>query len=393
MKVIKSDTGFKIISVKNRKVSRGNRGFIQKATACLVAVILTSCSFVIPVLSEGASAKVSLALSRPILNIGKTFLLTLKVTPDGANFPITAFNATIQYDTAKFELIKEGSSPKITKPSGTPANFKMEATDAGNKITTFCADDTLSQNAPIQTKGETSLISFTFKVKDNAAIGTASFLILDDCSLTQLENSKAISVPVTIISPKTAPVAARLETNTNLSEIKTDIGVLSPGFSKTIKTYSVEVPMEKTAILVTAKLESSLSKMVISGGQALAYGINKVTITVTAQDPEVVAVYTINVKRPSPYQSSSEESSVVSEEELPLESSLAESSEEPLEDISSFVSSSEPSVDTTQPSLRFWQLMAYLFIGLFLVTAGVLVWFIIDKFGDRGNMVKVRRLK
>lgn len=367
-------------------INTGN--VIKKGFICAITILLLASTAVFPVSAEGSSAEVSLSISRSILNIGKTFTVSLKVVPNG-NKSITSFDAKIKYDTANIELIKEGDYPKITKPSGVPSSFKVEGTVTGSDITILGVDETLAMNAPIKTNGkETMLVTFSFKVKDNATVGsTASFSILD-CTLNEL----AIPIPLTIISPKTAPVAARLDTNANLSEIKTDIGSLTPAFSKTVTSYKIETPMDSTSISVTAKQESALAKIAIAGGKTLAFGDNKVTITVTAQDPDVVKVYTITVHRPSPAVSPVEES-MSSEASESMESSESVSSEDSFEISSSESASSSSNVDPVQASLQFWKIIAYIFIGLFLVTAGVLAWFIIEKENENEKIVKIRRLK
>jgi len=362
---------------------------MKKSLALLAAIIVGCGAFVFPVSAEGSSASVSLSLSRTTLNIGKTFTLTLKVTPN-TGFPVASFDATLQYDTNRFELVKESGSPKITRPSGVPSSYQMDASVSGNQITMICADGTTSQNAPIKTSGATSLITFTFKVKDTAALGAANFQIID-CMITKMENLNPVSVPPSIVSPLTASVAARLDTNTNLSEIKTDIGTLNPAFSKGVTNYSLEVPTECTAINVTAKAESALSKAVVAGGKTLVYGSNKVTVTVTAQDPDATKVYTITVNRPSPPVSSMEESSIPEISESSEESSSEEST-----DSSSVTDSSSLPTDPTATALQFWKLIAYLFIGLFVATAGVLGWFVYDKVGRKGKngeTVEIKRIK
>ena len=94
---------------------------VQKIIVLFLVTLIIGFNFIIPILAEGPSgARVFISLSRDPLNIGKTFTLTLKTTPNGANIAIDSFQATIQYDLNKLELIMESGSPKITRPSGVP---------------------------------------------------------------------------------------------------------------------------------------------------------------------------------------------------------------------------------------------------------------------------------
>ena len=369
-----------------RRAAMAKRGFLSRAAAGLLAALFFLGAFAAPVLAEGNSGSVALSLSRTTLNVGKTFTMTLKITPN-ANISVNTFGATIQYDATNLELVMEGSYPKITRPSGVPAGFELGATLTGNQINILCSDPSLGQTASIPTGGkETSLITFTFKVKDAAAVGASVAFSILECSVNEVQGGGPVPLILTINSPKTASIGARLDTNTFLSEIKTSEGTLSPAFSKSVIDYLLEVPTTTTVVAVTAKQESSLSKIAIAGGSDLAYGDNKVTITVTAQDPDAVRVYTITVRRAQPPVSSSETSSV-SEISASSEDASSETSQG---DISAAESSSEssPGTDPVQAALQFWKLIAFLFIGLFAVSGGVMVWLLIDKLGRNGNQIQ-----
>ncbi len=356
---------------------------LTKFLAAATAALLLCAAFSAPVAAEGNSGVMSLALSRSTLNIGKTFALTIRITPN-ANISVNSFDAVIQYDSANLDLVMDGQYPKITRPSGVPSSFELGATLTGNQINILGNDSSLGQNAPIPTGGkETSLITFTFKVKDSATVGaTASFAIMDP-NVNELQGGGPVPLLLTANSPKTAPVGARLDTNTYLSELKTNVGTLNPAFSKTKTEYLLEVPTETVAVTISAKTESSLSKATVAGGQNLVYGDNKVTVTVVAQDPDAVRTYTVTVRRAHPQASSSEETSSLSESSVSSESESASESMEESEPESS--SESSGTTDETAAALTFWKLIAFLFIGLFTVTAGVAVWLLIDKFGRNGG--------
>ncbi len=337
----------------------------------------------VPVYAEGSSVDVYLALNKSVLNIGKTFTLTFKVRPN-SSLAITSFDAEIHYDTTRFDLVTAVSAPKITKPSGVPVSFDLSASVANGVITILGNDP--DQTAPIQTKGaETSLITFAFSVKDAAKIGTASFFISNP-TIAQNTNSGPVEVPATIISPKTVSVEPRLETNAYLSGISAGAGTLNPAFSKDVTKYSLEVPVETTSIDVTAKSASTLAKISISGGKDLKYGENKVTISVKAQDPDVIKIYTITVVRLSPEATPTIEPTVTEEPTL-------EPTQEPIEITPTTppVSSSLPD-NTPKGATDNWKNIALIFMGLFLITLAALIWMIIERAGEHKKVVKIRRL-
>lgn len=364
-------------------MSKKNR--IQISTAWICTLFLIICTFAGPALAEGSSASVSLQLNKTVLNIGKTFILSLKAEPN-AKLAITSFDATIRYDTTKFDLVKDGDAIKITKPAAVPSGFRLDATVTGGDITILGTDETVSQNAPINATVATSLITLTFRVKDNAALGNTAFTI-SDCTINKLENASPVSVPLTLLTPRTASVAARLETNAYLSEITIDAGTLTPVFSRSITKYTVEVPVETATINVSAKKETVNSKISMSGNKTLVYGANEFVFKVTAQDPDVIRYYTVTVTRLSPPLTPTEVIASPTEEITPTPTV------EPTEIISNSVSSPTPTTfpDATEVARQFWQLMAYIFIALFLITLIILISVLINKKRNDNNEIKIRR--
>ena len=361
--------------------------FTWKIIALTCTIFLLCFTYAIPVMAEGSSADVSLTLSRTVLNIGKTFTLSLKVTPN-AKLAITSFDATVKYDTTRFDLVKDGAAIKITKPASVPSGFRLDATVTGGDITILGTDETVSQNAPINATAATSLITLTFKVKDNAVLGNASFTI-SDCTVNKLESGSPVSVPLSIISPKNATVAARLETNAYLSGITIDTGALTPAFARTITNYAVEVPVETTTFTLTATKESNKSAISMSGDNTLDYGINKFVIKVTAQDPDVIKYYTVTVTRLSPQLTPTPEIPTPTLTPIPTLSP----SPEPTEIISNAVSSPTPTTfpDATEVSRQFWQLMAYIFMALFFVTLIILISVLINNKRNGDNELRIKR--
>ncbi|MHB1483549.1 MAG: cadherin-like beta sandwich domain-containing protein [Saccharofermentanales bacterium] len=361
---------------------------LMKSIALACMLFLFGPLTAVPAIAEGSSANVFLSLSRPVLNIGKNFTLSLKVEPN-AKLPITSFDATIRFDTTKFDLVKDGSVIKITKPSAVPSAFRLDATVTGGDITILGTDESVAQNSPINATVATSLITLTFRVKDSAVLGNTAFTI-SDCTINKLESGSPVSVPLTIISPKTATVAARLDTNAYLSEITVGTGTLTPAFSKTTTKYTVEVPTEVSTITVSSKKESANAKMTMSGDSTLDYGTNKFVITVTAQDPDVIRYYTITVTRQSPPLSPTEIIPSPTEAITPSPTL----SPEPTEIISAASSSSSSAAsipDATTVAKEFWQLMAYIFFALFMITLIILVSVLVNKKHSDESELKIKR--
>jgi len=91
----------------------------------------------------------------------------------------------------------------------------------------------------------------------------------------------------------------RTSGNANLQNILLDVGTLSPKFNADTLNYNVTVPSTAEKIIVTPVKEavgSTLSGTFNAGGNALDFGRNTITITVTSEDG-TVKIYTVVVLR------------------------------------------------------------------------------------------------
>jgi hypothetical protein len=124
-----------------------------------------------------------------------------------------------------------------------------------------------------------------------------------------------------------------------------------------------------------------------------------VTVTVTAQDKDLVRRYRITVTREFPPVETSEEPTPSEPFETP---SISETSEEitptveatpTLEPVSSESDeeSSSEIVDELPASENYWKTIAMISTALFLICAGIMVWLIFDKISNRNKIVRIKR--
>lgn len=112
-------------------------------------------------------------------------------------------------------------------------------------------------------------------------------------------NSNTAKVTVTKISVPT------ISTNSNLSSLSISEGTLSPKFSAEKQTYKAVVENAVGSILVTPKTEDEKSTVTVNGKPAskrvnLKVGYNTIKVEVTAEDGKTTKVYTIQVTRAVP---------------------------------------------------------------------------------------------
>ena len=342
--------------------------------------------------AEGETVTLSVVTSSSTVNIGKTFNVTLMANPN-MNVDIQGFDAGIKFDSSKLELVKDDGNPKIIRPSGVNDSYLMSANVTGDIINIFCEDPSLS--APIQVKGSTALITFSFIVKDSAAPGSSAEFSLTDGSVTTIYNQQPESAQTLLSKAASVKIGSRLDTNNYLSSLSVEGYSISPAFARDVYDYTIVVPEDVTSITVNTSREVPTSVQSISGTDSLNYGDNMVTITVTAQDTDRVRRYRITVKREFPPQESSD---IESSSELSEESSNSEVSDivTPTIEITPQPTSSEDELSSypqknESTNENYWKTIAIISTALFLICAGVMVWLIFDKISNRGKIIKIKR--
>ena len=85
--------------------------------------------------------------------------------------------------------------------------------------------------------------------------------------------------------------------NANLAKLEVANSTIAPYFDKDIIEYVVEYPSEQTSLQITAEPESSNAKIKIKDNKNLTQTLQKITITVTAEDGKTKKNYTILAKK------------------------------------------------------------------------------------------------
>jgi hypothetical protein len=80
--------------------------------------------------------------------------------------------------------------------------------------------------------------------------------------------------------------AKNASSDNSLSVLKISPGVLSPGFSKTIKEYETTIEEDVEKLVVSAAASDVYADVDVSGGKKLEYGENRIEIKVTAENGE-----------------------------------------------------------------------------------------------------------
>ncbi|MEE3467371.1 MAG: cadherin-like beta sandwich domain-containing protein [Eubacterium sp.] len=77
--------------------------------------------------------------------------------------------------------------------------------------------------------------------------------------------------------------SAKLSNNCKIKELVTNADKLTPEFDPTVGSYEAEVPADTQTFFIDYTLASKKAKAKIKGNRDLTFGVNKVTLTVTAE--------------------------------------------------------------------------------------------------------------
>lgn len=115
--------------------------------------------------------------------------------------------------------------------------------------------------------------------------GESTVTLRETPELYEFEEGYLMSVSVNEMVVK-VEAAKNASSDNSLSVLKISPGVLSPGFSKTIKEYETTVEEDVEKLVVSAAASDVNADVDVSGGKKLEYGENRIEIKVTAENGE-----------------------------------------------------------------------------------------------------------
>ncbi len=272
---------------------------MKKLTCVLFALIIVAAA--LPFGASAAQLNAVLAPGASTARENDTVVVNLNFSNAKSVDGIACLDASIEYNPNVLEFVSLKADSSILGLASSvpqPGKLLINYADAGGGFTAFNKNGTF--------------VAITFKVKKGAPLGetTVTGTLSNILDPNMVDHTASLSsAKINILQP--------LSDNAFLSELKINPGNLSPAFNKNVINYAVSVPYSVDKIEVEAKAEDSKAKVSISNPTLKAGSTTKITITVTAENPSVKKVYTINVTRganPNPTSSavsSSEPSSEV----------------------------------------------------------------------------------
>lgn len=214
-------------------------------------------------------------------------------------FAGTAFGASARASISGGGTYKVGSTVTV--------NFSYSGATFGTSKTTFSYDTSVLQfkgcsavsggtsgvtTVSMASGGSSSLsCTLTFKV-----VGTGSARV--SASTNELYNidGEALTASTTSTTISGKSQSAQKSGNANLSYLSASAGSLSPAFSPSVTSYTVNVGNDTTVCTLSANPENSKAKISVSGSMNLSVGRNVRTVIVTAENG-ATKKYTVTINR------------------------------------------------------------------------------------------------
>lgn len=238
----------------------------MKKIISLILITIFALSFM--AISVNAQCSLSISPSKKEVLVGDTFTVTFSFN---ASATVESADATIQYDSSKFQYVKTAGGLGNLMPNQQGKTVKIS--DYGTGATSKTYKITMTFKALAVGSGNISVTS--------SDIGDANFE-----SLGSPTGSTTVSVKEESKS-----------NNANLSSLTVPAGCkLVPAFSKNTTSYTCTVPYEVTKFPMDWTTEDKDATTSVTALQTLKVGENSRTVTVTAPDGTKKS-YTVKVIR------------------------------------------------------------------------------------------------
>lgn len=231
---------------------------MKKTAKIFISLLVTAVIFVSGLMIPASAAgNTVISFSKSSVTVGDTVTVTVSVSVSA----IYSTEITVNYDENVLSYVSGASD------GGAGVLRIVEAYSGENKITvplTFKAAK--AGSAKISVSGK---VGAGIPAEDVGLSGASATMTVKDVSLSSNANLKSLSV---------------------------SSGSLSPRFSASTTSYTVEVKKSVTNCSIYATAAESGAKVSVSGSSALQIGANKRTVTVTAPSG-AQKVYTITINR------------------------------------------------------------------------------------------------
>ncbi len=220
--------------------------------------------------TAAASGRTIFSVSNKSPKVGDTVTVTVTISADEDMY---ATEANVSVDAGILQFVS-GSSANLSGGS-----IKIVGTPGGSKSQSYT-------------------LTFTAKAAGKTAISISGvkYVGADEVSVTGASDYITVTEPTSSATPST-PSTPTPSSNANLSSITVSSGKLSPSFSASRTSYSVEVENSVNKITLGATAADSGAK--ITGtvrNRSIKVGLNSFVISVTAADG-TKKNYTVNVTR------------------------------------------------------------------------------------------------
>lgn len=225
----------------------------------------------------------------------------------------TAFGASAELKVSSGGKYTKGSQVSITY-TYTGTDFSMANTTVSYNSSVLQYESCIGGTAPESASGVLDIkagdgskrnsltVTLNFKAikagKSDIVISTGASGVMD-------YDGSALNIPTKSISITVEDPSPELSSNADLALLKVSAGSLSPDFSPSVTSYTVNVSEGVQICTISASPQDSNAEVSIHGSKELSTGRNVRSVTVTAQNG-VTKTYTVVINRGDKQDSESE---------------------------------------------------------------------------------------
>lgn len=227
---------------------------------CIIALLAMNLS-----VANGASASTSFYASKKQYTMSETVAVTVTYS---SSTTVGVATAIIDYDNGALKYLRSDAD---------------QANGSGGVV----------KATKVDTSGKSSL-SMTFYFQPLKSGDSNVSLTTDECADfdgNALTVGGTSTVKISVTNPSTS-----VSSNANLSSLKVSAGSLSPSFSPSRTSYTVNVGGDVKVCTISATPQDSAATVSVGGSKNLSVGKNVRTVTVTAENG-TTKTYTITINR------------------------------------------------------------------------------------------------
>lgn len=275
---------------------------MEKLRKLTIVLILISLVMILIPNYVKAAGYFSLNKSSASITTGGTTTITVTTFDCEGKFTVSSSNTSVAtVSTSSFWGDSKGTTITVTAKSAGTATITVtpvDVTDTELNDITGAKTCKITVTAPAPKPDESKPSTNTGSTTNKPSTGTTTNKPTTNTGSNNGSSGNSNTSTSKPSNNTTTPVVQK-SSNSKLSSLQIEEGVIAPEFSSSVKEYSINVPNEVTKLSISAITDDSKATVKITGNEDLQVGENNIEVTVTAEDG-TKTTYKILAKRAQP---------------------------------------------------------------------------------------------